>query len=134
MEQSREDAEVKVMDRSQVIRMKLEQIEKLVAEIKNELEGPPTVGGTQVKKPGSEEPLPPEEELRGQYDKLYDGFAAGKQGLIEEFVESKSMRYLRAFCKANSLPVDTTKVGKKGIAKELMQWMVQREALTRRVT
>jgi hypothetical protein len=44
------------------------------------------------------------------------------------------MKYLTAFCKANSLPVDTTKVEKKAIVKELLQWMVQREALTRKVT
>jgi hypothetical protein len=122
------------MDGIQAIRAKLEQIEKLVAEIKNELGALPAAGGARVRKTGPEEPLPPEEELRAQYDTLYDGFAAGKQGLIEEFVGSKTMKYLTAFCKANSLPVDTTKVGKKGIAKEILQWMVQRQALTRRAT
>lgn len=116
------------------IRKKIEHIESLLTKIKDELEALSKEGETQPKKVGQEAPLPSEEELRVEYEKLYEKFIHKDYKTIEEFFRGKKKNYLKAFCKANNLPVDTTKVSKDGIMKEVMQWFAQRQAITKKVT
>jgi hypothetical protein len=122
------------MNKIDNIKAKIEQIESLLAVIKNELETLSKEGKVKPKKSHTEEPLPSEEELRAEYEKLYEAFIFTNPKAIEEFIKGKSKNYLRVFCKANNLPVDTTKVSKEGIAKEVFQWMVQRKAITKKAT
>jgi len=114
------------------IRTKIEEIGKLLTEIKTELEVVNKETKPLQKKLTKDEPLPSTEDLRSEYEKLYKEFIARNFKGIEEFIKSKSKYYLKFFCKANNLPLDTTKVSKDGIAKEVMQWMAQREVITKK--
>lgn len=119
------------MNRINRIKAKIEQIECLLAVIKGELEALSKEGQAKPKKICAEEPLPSEDELRDEYEKLYEQFIAKNANAVVEFIKGKSKIYLKAFCKANNLPVDTTKVSKEGIVNEVVQWLVQRKAITK---
>jgi len=76
--------------------------------------------------------VPSDEELRSEYDRLYQDFISSNSGVVEDFIKSKSKSYLKAFCRANNLPVDIKKVSKAGIVDVVFQWMAQRKAITQR--
>jgi hypothetical protein len=114
------------------IRTKIEGIEKLLTEVKIELEVMSKETKPHQQKSTKNEPLPSMEDLRSEHEKLYEEFLARNFKAIEEFIKGKSKYYLKAFCKANNLPLDTTKVSKDGIAKEIIQWMAQRKAITKK--
>ncbi len=122
------------MNKIDSIRAKIERIETLLAEIKVALETLSKEGESQLKKVHKEESLPSEKELRAEYERLYEEFIGKNSKAIEEFIKGKDKIYLKAFCKANNLPVDTTKVSKDGIMKEVMQWFAQRQAITKKAT
>lgn len=122
------------MSRIDNIKAKIEQIESLLAMIRNELEALREEGEVKPKKLHIDTAPPSEEELRAEYEKLYEQFLATNSKAIDQFIKGKSKYYLKVFCKANNLPVDTTKVSKEGIAKEVFQWMVQRKAITKKAT
>jgi len=121
------------MDCIERIKTKIENIEKLLTEVKAEIGALSKEKKFQAKKVLKDESLPSNEALRAEYEKVYKEFAVGNASAIEEFIKSKTKNYLKFFCKANSLPVDTTKVSKDGIVKEVMQWMAQRKAITEKV-
>ena len=115
------------------VKNKLEQIEKLIGEVKTELEILSNEGQLKTKKGQKEEPIPSDEELIAEYENLYKEFIAkNSKEIITEFVKGKSKIYLKAFCKANSLPIYTTKFSKEKIADEIAQWMRQRKVITER--
>lgn len=123
------------MNKVEIVKKKIEQIESLLAEIKGELEALSKEDETKPRKQRqAEEVLPSDEELRLEYDKLYQEFITSNSRVVvvEEFIKSKSKAYLKAFCRANNLPVDTTKVSKDRIADVVIQWMAQRKAITQR--
>lgn len=123
------------MNKLENIKKKIEQVEQLLAEIKEELEAlTREVNFRQTKTQQPEEVLPPDEELRLEYDRLYQDFISLNSVAVEEFIKSKSKTYLKAFCKANNLPVDTTKASKAKIVDVVLQWMAQRKAITQRTT
>ena len=121
-------------------RTKIKEIEKLLAEIKDRLKTFGQERKPQQKKTITEaalfskelqmereekifakEVLPSEEELQTEYEKLYEEFVAKNFKSIKEFINQKSRIYLKAFCKANKLPIDTAKVSKDRIVEEVMQ-------------
>jgi len=116
------------------IKAKIQHIEYLLAEIQGELEVLSKEGQMHRKKARTGEPLPCEEELRAHYERLYQEFTARNSKAIEEFIKGKNKIYLKAFCKANNLPVDTSRVSKDGVLNEVMQWFAQRRAITSAVT
>lgn len=123
------------MNRLETIKKKIEQVEELLIEIKGELEALSKENESrQTKSRQIEENLPSDDELRSEYDRLYQGFISSNSGVVEEFIKSKSKTYLKAFCRANNLPVDITKVSKARIVDVVLQWMAQRKAITQRAT
>ncbi len=112
------------------IKEKILQIEKLLAEIRSELDLHSSSGTAIPVKISKIEQIPDSEILKNEYENLYREFAAGKQGVLINYIKTKSKLYLKAFCKVNSIPVDTTKVSKDKIIEELLQWMRQRQAIT----
>lgn len=117
------------------IRKNIEQIEKLLSKVRADLETLSKEKASELKKPAEKiEKLPSEEELQQEYEKLYEEIIRGNPNAIEEFIKSKTKTYLKAFCKANNLPIDTTKVSKDEIVKEVTQWMAQRKAITKKAT
>jgi len=117
------------------IRKNIEQIEKLLSKIRADFEVLSKEKASELKKPVKKiEKLPSGEELQQEYEKLYEEIIRGNPNTIEEFIKSKTKTYLKAFCRANNLPIDTTKVSKGGIVKEVTQWMAQRKAITKKAT
>jgi len=114
------------------IRTKIKDIEKLLKEVNAELAKISKETKTNPKKSGKVESLPPLEDLRSEYERLYKEFISKNLRGIEEFIKGKSKYYLKAFCNANNLPLDTTKISKDGITKEVMQWMAQRKVITKK--
>jgi len=123
------------MNRLETIKKKIEQVEELLIEIKGEVEALSKENESrQTKSRQPEEDLPSDDELRSEYDRLYQDFISSNSGAVEEFIKSKSKTYLKAFCRANNLPVDITKVSKAKIVDVVLQWMAQRKAITQRAT
>lgn len=123
------------MNKLETIKKKIEQIEELLAEIKGEVESlSQEHTPRQTKAQQTVEVLPSDEELRSEYDRLYQDFVSLHSGTVEDFIKSKSKDYLKAFCRANNLPVDTTKVSKARIVEVVLQWMAQRKAITQKTT
>jgi len=123
------------MNRFETIKKKIEQVEELLIEIKVEVEALSRESESrQTKTRQPEEVLPSDEELRSEYDRLYQDFISSKSGAVEEFIKSRSKTYLKAFCRANNLPVDITKVSKARIVDVVLQWMAQRKAITQKAT
>jgi len=117
------------------IKAKIERIERLLTEVKDELEILSKESQFPPKKVRAEQPLLSEEELQSEYEKLYKEFIAKtSKDVITEFIRGKSKVYLKAFCKANNLPLDATKVSKERVADEVMQWLVQRKVITKKAT
>lgn len=119
------------MKNKNLIKEKIDQIERLLIEIKSELEIINDVSQFQSKKIPVIENFPSDEEMRSQYEKLYNEFITKNSDVIKEFIKQKGKSYLKVFCKANNLPLDTTKLSKEKIVDVVMQWMVQRKAITK---
>lgn len=123
------------MSRLETIKKKIEQVEKLLTDIKGAVEALSKENESRKTKAGQPaEVLPSDEELRLEYDRLYQDFISSNSGVVEEFVKSKSKTYLKAFCRANNLPVDITKASKAKIVNVVLQWMAQRKAITQKTT
>jgi curved DNA-binding protein CbpA len=121
------------MNKLETIKKKIEQIEELLAEIKGEVDALSQENESRQTKPRqTAEVLPSDEELRSEYDRLYQDFVSSNSGAVEGFIKSKSKTYLKAFCRANNLPVDITKVSKARIVDVVLQWMAQRKAITQK--
>jgi len=117
------------------IRKNIEKIEELLSKIKADLKTLDKKRALELKKTTKKtEKVPSEEELRQEYENLYEESIIGNINAIEEFIKSKTKTYLKAFCKANNLPIDTTKVSKEGIIKEVTKWIAQRKAITKKAT
>lgn len=116
------------------VRSKIEQIEKLLSEIKNELKSFDVEQTSTKKVASSSAPVPSDKELQHEFEKLYDKFKMRNLEAIKNFIKDKDKNYLKLFCRANSLPLDTTKISKDAIAEEVMQWMAQRDAITQKTT
>lgn len=123
------------MDKIDRLKKKIEQIEALLVEIKSELEALSKEGEIKLNKQlqtETETTIPSNDELRLEYDRLYQDFIASNTRAIEEFIKGKSKTYLKNFCRANNLPVDTTKISKTRIVDIVLQWMAQRKAITQK--
>ncbi len=114
---------------------KIERIESLLAEIKGELEALSKEDESKPRKQRqAKETIPSDEEMRFEYNRLYQEFITSNSGVVTEFIKGKNKTYLKAFCRANNLPIDTTKAPKDRIADVVMQWMAQRKAITQKAT
>ena len=115
-----------MLNRKSIIK-KLETIEKLILEIKKDIEKEPIEPDNSLNKPQVE--LPSEDQLREEYELLYKNYYQGEAGVIEEFIKNKTKKYLQFFCRVNSFPINTSKTSKEGIMEEILQIMAQRKAI-----
>ena len=121
------------MDNISRITSKIDQIERLLGDIRDQLGDMSKDSEPRAKTVRKTEPLATEEEFQAEYERLCKEFAEGNAGAVESFVKSKTKVYLKAFCKANNLPLDAARLRKDEIANEVMQWMAQRKAITKNV-
>ncbi len=109
----------------------MERIENLCAEVRAELDELSKELETQAKKGQRKEiTLPTDKDCQEKFSHLYKEYLAGNSKAVEEFVNNNSKDYLKVFCKANNIPVDIKKVSKEQIAKEIVQRLAQRKAIT----
>ena len=108
------------------------RIEKLIAEIKKDLLDIRT-DSQKIKKAKkkSKEIIPPDPDLKANFEKLYHYFMQSKYDDIDEFIKDKSKKYLTAFCKAINLPISASNASKKVISEEVLNWLSQRRAITK---
>ena len=115
------------------VKAKIEQIERLLSEVKTEIESLGMAEQTStINATSSVAPVPSEKELQHEFEKLYEAFEIKNIEAIKLFIKGKDKNYLKFFCRANSLPLDTTKISKDSIAEEVIQWMAQRKAITQK--
>lgn len=116
------------------IENKISKIENLLNELKQDLDIIRIkVEKKSEKKHPKSEVMPNVEELKALYDELYDLFMHGKHDEIMIALNQKSKKFLTAFCRANNLPIDSSKSSKKKIAEEVINWLSQRMAITKEV-
>lgn len=121
------------MNKIEEMKKRIDGIRKLLDELARDLDALVTEQNYAKKSPAqSLEPIPEDEELRKEFDRLYEAFKEKNIPLIKESLETHGKAYLNAFCRANSLPLQSSKVSKKIIAEEILKWMAQREAITKR--
>jgi len=117
------------------IKEKIGQIEEILCNIRKELNQLSIKNEKTVKaeKAVTKQivPIPNDEDLKSEFENLYSEFIKSNTKKIEDFIKNKDKVYLRAFCKANSLPIDTSKNSKERIADEVMKWMSQRKVITK---
>jgi len=111
---------------------KIKKIEKLLNEIKNELSSLETTSKPVSSKEKKAEQIPSREYLINEYDKLYQTFLTSNSEVVPSFVTTKSILYLKEFCKVNNVSIDSSKSSKAKIAEEIIRWFVQRRAISKR--
>ena len=112
------------------IKFKIEKIEKLLEEVKSELDI--FEEDTKKKKSNKSEIIPDREELISEYNNLYQNFLSGNSDIISSFFTNKSIKYLKEFCRVNNVSIDSTKQSKAKIKNEIIRWFQQRKAISKR--
>jgi len=112
------------------IKFKIEKIEKLLEEVKSELDI--FEEDTKKKKSNKSEIIPDRKELISEYNNLYQNFLSGNSDIISSFFTNKSIKYLKEFCRVNNVSIDSTKQSKAKIKNEIIRWFQQRKAISKR--
>jgi len=113
------------------IKAKVGKIEEILSDVKHELARMSNADSPRPKV-RTMEILPSEDELQSEYERLYQQFLNREFDRIRDFARTKTKRYLAAFCNANDLPLNASKLSKDRIAEELLQWLAQRKAITQK--
>ena len=114
---------------------KIEKVEKLLKDIKLEIEQYEADKNIKAKKNMNKtkvETIPSREELINEYNNLYQSFLSGDSKEVSSFVESKTIKYLKEFCKANNVSIVSGRQSKQRISDELVRWFQQRKAISKR--
>ena len=114
---------------------KIEKVEKLLSEIKKEVEEYDLNEKNISKSKGrtaKSETIHSSEELIKEYNNLYEAFLSGDSRKVSTFVKSKTIKYLKEFCKANNISIVSGRQSKQKISDELIRWFQQRKAISKR--
>ncbi len=123
------------MSRLNKITNKIEKVEKLLKDIKSEIEQYELEKNKGVRKnikKSKSETIPSREKLIDEYNKLYQSFLSGDSKEVFSFVESKTINYLKEFCRANNISIVSGRQSKQKISDELVRWFQQRKAISKR--
>ena len=121
------------MKKNYNLTLKIEKIEKLISEIKDEIKILESEDIETKEKPKKEKKTYSINSFREDFDNLYNEFIAKNSSVVNEFVNEKDIKYLKEFCKSNNISLDSTKTSKDKIAHEITQWFVQRKAISKRI-
>lgn len=122
-----------IMNKNQKLISKIEKIEKLLSEIKEEIKILESDDTELKEKPKKEKQTYAINYLREDFDNLYKEFIAKNSTVVNEFVNEKSIKYLKEFCRSNNISLDSTKTSKDKIANEIIQWFVRRKVISKRI-
>jgi len=120
------------MQKLERIRAKIEKIETLCIELRADLDALQTDDSARgTGKAVRQNAVPPtKEESQIEFERLYKEYLAGNSASVSRFVDQHTKDYLKAFCKANSLPVDIKNTPKQQLGDLILQWLAQRKAIT----
>jgi len=112
---------------------KIEKIEKLLGEVKDELKEITSELNTEKKDIKREEQNRDNKSLQSEFDNLYQKYIdKNDTSIVNDFVNEKDVVYLKDFCKANNISLDSKKISKDKIAEEVLKWFAQRKAISKR--
>ena len=112
---------------------KIEKIEKLLNEVKEELKQITSEQNSEKKEAKREERNWDFKSLQSEFDNLYQEYIdKNDTSIVNDFVNEKDVVYLKDFCKANNISLDSKKVSKDKIAEEVLKWFGQRKAISKR--
>lgn len=112
---------------------KIEKIEKLLNEVKDELKLITPELNLEKKEVKKEERIWDHNSLQSEFDNLYQKYIVqNDSSIINVFVNDKDVLYLKDFCKANNISLDSKKVSKDKISNEILKWFTQRKAISKR--
>ena len=112
---------------------KIEKIEKLLIEVKEELKQITFEQKSEKKEAKREERNWDFKSLQSEFDNLYQKYIdKNDTSIVNDFVNEKDVVYLKDFCKANNISLDSKKVSKDKIAEEVLKWFGQRKAISKR--
>lgn len=117
------------MDRIRKIQKKIEEIERILGDIKRDLEDMSKEKQEKVPKSTKKTQkttLPDEETLKREYEQLYEWFKEGNREEIDKYFQSKNTEYIKAFCKANYIQVESSK---KKMIDNIIVSLAQRKAI-----
>lgn len=113
---------------------KIEKVEKLLNEVKDELKLITSEQNPEKKETKKEERNWDHNSLQSEFDNLYQKYIIqNDSSIINNFVNEKDVLYLKDFCKANNISLDSKKVSKDKIANEILKWFTQRKAISKRL-
>ena len=115
------------------IKNRIEKIEKLLAEIKKEVDNLDTSPKATNKSRKREKPKFEREKLISDYKELYGKYLKSGPKIVKEFINSNKKVYIEMLCKANNLPIDAHNLSKDNIAKEIIGWMNQARVISSKV-
>lgn len=121
------------MKQYQKILAKIEKIERLLSEVKEEIKQLEVGSLDNKERPKREKTVLTSESLREDFDNLYKQFIENGSTVVNIFLEDKDLLYLKDFCKANNITLDSKNKSKDKIALEIIQWFVQRKAISKRM-
>ena len=112
---------------------KIEKIEKLLSEVKEELKEITSEQNSEKKEKKREDRNWDNKSLQSEFDNLYQKYVdKNDTSIVNDFVNGKDVIYLKDFCKANNISLDSKKVSKDKIAEEILKWFTQRKAISKR--
>ncbi len=115
------------------IMSKIEKIEKLLNEVKEELRQLTSKQNSEKKETKKEERNWDNESLQSEFDNLYQKYIDNNDtSIVNNFINEKDVIYLKDFCKANNISLDSKKVSKDKIAEEVLKWFARRKAISKR--
>lgn len=120
------------MKQYQKLLAKIQKIEKLLSEVKEELYRL-QINVQDPKEKIKDKPSYEKESLKSDYEKLYEEFIKNNSSIVNHFVDNQDFQYLNQFCKANNISIDSSKMSKEKIASGIIQWFVQRKAISKRI-
>lgn len=112
---------------------KIEKIEKLLNDVKEELRQITSEEVSEKKETKKEERNWDNKSLQSDFDNLYQKYIGKNDStIVSNFANEKDVIYLKDFCKANNISLDSKKVSKDKIADEILKWFAQRKAISKR--
>jgi len=115
----------------EMIKRKIIEIEKNLSEIKEILRAIETEATKRTIALNNK--IPKDEELRDEFQILYEVYNQENSSKVKMVLQDKTVKYLKYFCKANSLPIDMKKYSKDKVIDEIIQWMAQKRAISSKV-
>lgn len=120
------------MKKIEKIQNRIEKIESILSEVKLELKELEE-NSYKEKSRKYKEKFPTPEVFIKEYEDLYSNFLRENSKVVLDFIDVRSLKYLLKFCQSNNIVIDSKKRSKSKIGEEIIQWFIQRKAITKKI-